>query len=421
MRFALTLLLASVVAASCTPSSGAPAPSDGSPFVTSPTDITSPASSPAVIRDLATALGLRENAFSYGIQPEDYDDDGWTDVLVIHHGGPKEILHNDAGTGLSVAAVLVDERHGRRDSHDCAWEDVDEDGMPDLYCTKGSQHGSVNRKWNELWIQGPPGVFVDRAAEYGVEDLLGRGRRATFLDLNHDRYPDLFVGNETLRRDGRPTPNRTFLNVDGERFREVRVGLTHEIGSECVQAVDLDGDGWDDLVLCGADRLTVFLRRHGRFVPRNGTFGVSPADAAWAHVEDLSGDGRLDIAVVKEASVQVQLGRRDGTFGPVVFHARLRAGHGLAIGDIDGRRGPDLLVVEGCVDDVNIPDLLLLNGGDGRGWTPAELPPVVGGCGDVAAAFDFDGDGWDEFFVGNGRPPPGPEQLLTMGDWQPPA
>jgi len=267
------------------------------------------------------------------VQPHDFDGDGWTDVLVIHHSGPKQVLHNDAGTALSVAAVLDDLRHERRDSHDCAWGDVDQDGAPDAYCAKGAQHGEV-RKWNELWMQGPTGVFEDRAAEYGVQDVWGRGRRPSFIDLDHDPYPDLFVGNETNRRDGRPTPNRTFLNVQGKRFREVRLGLTHEMGSECVQVVDIDGDGWDDLVLCGVERFSVFLRRGDRFVPRNTALGVSSEEAAWARVVDVSGDGRLDIVVVRKESARVQLGRADGAFGKVRSRARLEAGNGLAVGDI---------------------------------------------------------------------------------------
>ena len=36
-----------------------------------------------------------------------------------------------------------------------------------------------------------------------VVDMYGRGREATFIDSNHDAYPDLFVGNDFPRSDGR--------------------------------------------------------------------------------------------------------------------------------------------------------------------------------------------------------------------------
>jgi hypothetical protein len=52
------------------------------------------------------------------------------------------------------------------------------------------------------------------------------------------------------------------------------------------------------------------------------------------------------------------------------------------------------------------------------------VPPPGDGCGDIAAAFDWDGDGADEIMVlnGGGTSQPldldGPDQLLTFGDWQ---
>lgn len=417
----VAFLILLVLAAACTAASTASLPpsSQNTSPAPSGTD-SSPGATGSEIRDLGPALGLREDTFSYGVQPQDYDGDGWTDVLVIHHSGPKQLLRNDQGRGLSIATVLEDERHGRSDSHDCAWADVDRDGDPDVYCTKGAQRGRV-RKWNELWIQGPTGVFEDRAAEYRVEDHLGRGRRPVFLDLNGDRYPDLFIGNESHRRDGRPTPNRTFVNVGGERFQEVDVGLTLEIGSHCVQAVDVDVDGLDDLILCSDDALVIYLRRGDRFVPATAELGVSPDKAKWAIATDLNGDERPDLAVVRKDRAQVQLGEPGGTFGPVRWQADLEAGNALAVGDLDGLNGRDLLVVQGCLDDENVTDVVFLNRGDGTSFRPRPLTEGLGGCGDVAAAFDFDDDGRDEFYVLNGRPPPGSDQLLTMGDWQPPS
>ena len=43
-----------------------------------------------------------------------------------------------------------------------------------------------------------------------------------------------------------------------------------------------------------------------------------------------------------------------------------RVGHAVEIADIDGRAGADLLVVQGCVDGVNVDDLVPLNDGTAR-------------------------------------------------------
>jgi VCBS repeat protein len=374
------------------------------------------------IRDVGVDAGLDPQILSFGIQVRDYDDDGWDDLLLMHHSGPTQLMHNTGGGGFELATRLVDTIHEKKDRHDCAWGDVNQDGMDDIYCTKGAHLGTA-MKWNELWMQGPAGTYTDEAAAYGVTDRWGRGRLAAFIDLNHDAYPDLFVGNEYPRHDDKWSPDRTYLNVGGEFFTEVRMGLTREIGARCAQVLDVDGDGWDDLLLCGKIHLFVFLRKGGRFVQNASALGVAPEGARSARIARLDVNDRLDLVVVRQGQLEIQHGRRDGTFGPVRDRWLLRNGTGLAVGDVDGIHGNDILAVQGCVDGVNQPDSLFVNRGSDRGWYRMRLTGDVIGCGDVAAAIDFDRDGKDDFVVMNGRPiqgGKGPDQLLTAGDWTPP-
>ena len=131
----------------------------------------------------------------------------------------------------------------------------------------------------------------------------------------------------------------------------------------------------------------------------------------------------LDLVTVDVGHVTVRLRRTDGDLGHIVMSHRLRHGHGVAVGDIDGRNGQDILVVQGCVGNENEPDMLFLNDGTGRSWHRLTLARGVPGCGDVAASLDFDRDGKDDFVVLNGGGSngrldfPGPDQLLTMGTW----
>jgi len=71
------------------------------------------------------------------------------------------------------------------------------------------------------------------ARAWGVADVCGRGREVTFLNVNGDRWPDLFLGNQTPRDDpddpcnapGNTLPNemgKVFVNVRGDHFRYVR-------------------------------------------------------------------------------------------------------------------------------------------------------------------------------------------------------
>jgi hypothetical protein len=331
-------------------------------------------------------------------------------------------IDGGAPSGFVTSWRFHDDLHGRVDRHACAVSDVDLDGLRDVYCAKGARQGTV-RKWNELWIQEPDGTFTDRASEYRVEDVWGRGRIPLFLDLDHDRWPDLFVGNDAVRADGRPTPNRTFVGGKGG-FRQVRLGVTTEIGGRCAAAADYDANGWDDLLVCGDDRIHLFRRQASGFRDVTERSGLPPVAATAARFGDFDGDGRVDLVYLHERGVTVALQGRGRRFS-VARRLPLRHGHGLAVGDADGDRDQDIFVVQGCVNGRDEPDWFLRVGPEGT-FTPKRVARVPAGCGDTAEAFDFDGDGMDDFVVLNGggagetEGHRGPEQLLTFGDWRPP-
>ena len=380
------------------------------------------------VRDIGPLLGLRQHESSYQTVVTDMNGDGWDDFLIVHHGSrPAELFvtdhDGDRATGVHIAARFVDTIHGRLDRHGCAIGDVDLDELLDIYCTKGAQQG-LAKKWNELWMQGPPGTWTDRAGAWGVEDVWGRGRYPALLDLNSDEYPDLFVGNDIPRRDEHTTENRTFVNDGGERFREVDLGISLEVGANCVQVLDVDGDGTDDLLLCGKDETFLYLRQGAGFVRANDRFGVPTDKALGAWLDDLDGDGVLDLVLVHPKLLQIRLAGPDGRLTELVHTQPLGRGHGLAVGDLDGNGSPDVYAVDGCLDRVDMPDVLLLNDGGGRTWTPLEVPEPSDGCGDVAEMIDWDRDGAMDVLVlnGGGTSQPldldGPDQLLTLGDWQ---
>jgi hypothetical protein len=383
---------------------------------------------PAGFHDIGPAMGMASAASTYDADVHDLDDDGWMDLLISHHGHPAELFMNhhrgDEPHGLVSTATFVDSIHQRPDRHGCAIADVNLDGLDDVFCAKGARSGTA-QKWNELWIQGPAHTWSDAAASFGVEDVWGRGRFPAFIDLNHDAYPDLFIGNDMPRQDERRTPNRTYINVQGQRFEQVRMGVTREIGDTCTVTADLDDDGRMDLLICGRRQLFVFRRSKHEFRDVRERVGLPIVRSTAAAFGDLDSDGDLDLVTSTVHRLQVRLQRRDHTFGPVAARTTLQHGHGLALGDPDGDRDLDIFVVEGCVAAENQPDWLLVNDGTGRRFDLRSAERIDSGCGDTAVAIDVDRDGMDEFVVlnGGGKDQPldldGPTQVLTLGTWRP--
>lgn len=392
---------------------------------------TSTAAPTPELREIGGQLGMLQETGSWGTNAYDYDHDGWTDLWIGRHGtGPGMLYRNThaggASTGFVVAHQFVDTIHDRVDRHNCSLGDVNRDGLTDIFCAKGAQIGT-SKKWSELWIQGPKGEWTDRAHAYGVEDVWGRGRANTFIDLDHDKWPDLFVGNDIPRQDNHSTANRTYIDVSGADYQQVRLGVTKEEGAYCVQAVDENRDGWDDLLICGKEQVLLYRRIPGSGFRQVGPKLNVPVERSYAaRLIDVSGDGRTDLVIVTGHEVTVQLRKGDGSFTQPVFRRALTWGHGLAVGDIDGDGDRDLFVVQACADRVDQPDFLLKNDGTGRAFGVTKLPGLSDACGDAATSLDFDRDGKAEFVATNGGGPDqpldlhGPVQVFTMGTWQPP-
>ena len=241
------------------------------------------------------------------------------------------------------------------DPHGCAIADVDANGLGDVYCSRGADYGTL-RKRNHLWLQARAGDFVERAGAWGVTDPYGRGRHVVFLELDGDGRPDLFVGNEHPRANGRPSPNRTFVNVGGERFRQVRIGATAEVGARCAQCRRTTTAMAGTTCSCAASgRLYLYRNTRDREGDRRL---VDVARPAWRSTcrgrprrlarRPERRRGRRPGARPSRDGSRCAPGRGDGTFRRPVLDLAVAGRSSVAVGDLDGRRGPDLVLVRGC-------------------------------------------------------------------------
>ncbi|HEX7898867.1 MAG TPA: CRTAC1 family protein [Planctomycetota bacterium] len=177
----------------------------------------------------------------------DYDNDGFTDLLVLRgtwldRAGchPNSLLRND-GKGrfvdVTFAAGLGKVHYP---TETAAWADYDNDGDLDLYV--GNEHGEGQDAPGQLFRNEGDGTFTDVARPAGVENFR-YAKGVAWGDFDGDRYPDLYVSNL------RAQENRLYRNNRDGTFTDVArdLGVARPLSSYACWWWDVDNDGALDL------------------------------------------------------------------------------------------------------------------------------------------------------------------------------
>jgi hypothetical protein len=362
---------------------------------------------------MASTAGIAQSMRTYGAAVADYNGDGWPDIAM---SGAKDPAHIYLGSRRGHFSEPFPGMFPHLYRLGCSWGDANADRLVDLFCATSADSGT-DLKANELWVQQPDHSFVDQAALFGVADPLARGRHGVFVDVNRDGYQDLWIGNSNERPDGLPSTNRFLINDHGTRFVDrPSYGFDTDGGANVGPAGDLTDDGYPDLLSTSGGNLQLLRNDGGAgFTDVTGQVGLPPnMNDVW--IADLNADGRNDIAGVVQQEVDVYLQRPDGRFVLGYRRTGLDRPVGVAAGDVNGDGARDLYVVEGVQGGTNVPDVMLVNGGDGTSFSPMAIPETDQGAGDAVVPIDYDRNGLTDFLVLNGRPWPysGPVQLIAF-------
>ena len=242
----------------------------------------------------------------------DADGDGLLDLFVVedpYEGGSSRLYRNLGGLrfeDVTEAVGLPLDIGGLG----LATGDINLDGHADLFV------GGDNRLFvgdGERFSEAPSEVFEWEA--FGDEDLVAG---AVMGDVTGDGWPDLVVGhhyNSTVDA-GEEVPVRLYVNRTREPGATPQlVDVTADAGlvglptkAPDVRLVDLDNDGWPDLVTtasAGAGREPAVFRHSGE-VDENGIprFAAPPGlgnPHYWISgpVADVDRDGRVDLLLVE--------------------------------------------------------------------------------------------------------------------------
>jgi Tfp pilus assembly protein PilF len=322
--------------------------------------------------DVTAKAGLSGVGAGFGCAAGDFDNDGKTDLAVCETEGVR-LFHNDGGGKFTD----VTEKVGIRREKDCitaSFVDYDHDGDLDLYLTFAPAKPANTRK-NKLWRNNGNSTFADVSVESGLDmDATGAGVAVT--DFNNDRAIDFVVA-------GGAKGASIYLNPREGKFTHLPVidfaaeKLPPAVG---VAVFDFDKDGWMDLLFthAGAPGITLWRNVQGKKLER-----VALPDFDWKQgwgvtCLDYDNDGWLDLAAVGEGAYggEIRLLRNLGDAGWAdvtkqvqLDSVKLKQPRALAVADLKGDGGPDLVVTQ-----EEAPPVLLQNVGANRNhWMQVDL------------------------------------------------
>jgi hypothetical protein len=184
----------------------------------------------------------------------DFDNDGWPDIFVACDSTPSLLFHNNHNgtfSEIGVSAGVAFNGDGREQAGMGAYAaDYDGDGSLDIIRTNFSDDTPT------LYHNNGDGTFTDVTDETGLgssTQLLGWG--ATFVDVDNDGWPDIFLANGHVYPEVDGKGFRTtfrerkalYLNQRNGRFKDISLnsgpGISTPFNSRGVATADFDGDG----------------------------------------------------------------------------------------------------------------------------------------------------------------------------------
>ena len=347
-----------------------------------------------------------EGLFGMGVAVGDYDNDGFSDLMVL--GYDRSILYrnNRDGTFSDVTAKAGVANRAKWGSS-AAWFDYDNDGKLDLVIANYVDWSPDNNIWCGEQKPGYRGYCHPNKFQ---------GQKPTLYHNNGDG---------------------TFTDVTASS----KVGLKASSGLGIV-TFDFDNDGWQDIFIANdANPNFLFRNNHdGTFSEMALLAGIALSDNGKAEAgmgtdaADMNGDDRLDVFIthldLEHARLYRNLG--DGSFEDSTFAARLGyatfrySGFGVCFIDYDNDGARDIFMANGHIlDNVELyhaetryaePKLIYRNNGRGLFENKSDslgpdlaLPRVSRG----SAVADLDNDGDLDILVSNNGQQP--QLLLNEG------
>ena len=236
--------------------------------------------------------------------------------------------------------------------------DYNNDGCMDIFFTNGAAMPSLQKTGaqysNRLFRNNCNGTFTDVTEKAGLAGH-GYSMGVAVGDYDNDGYPDIFVAGVNRNILYHNRGDGTFEDVTAKAHLEGIEPHYGKLWSVAAAWVDIDNDGWLDLVV------TNYVQWDPKLEPRCGT----PQHPLYC-----------DPAAYHGTPDQMFRNNHDGTFTDITessgIGAQIGRGMGAAIADYDGDGLPDIFVANDTV-----PNFLLHNLGRGKFEEVAMLAGVA--------------------------------------------
>jgi hypothetical protein len=358
-----------------------------------------------------------EGHYGQGVAVGDFDNDGYPDLYVTGYG--RAILYHNNGNGtftdVTAKAGVADEGGW---STSAGWFDYDKDGWVDLVVTNYIDWSPKNNIWCgerrpgyrsychpgnykgqriKLYHNNHDGTFSDVSDASGVGKPEAKGMGVVLADFNNDGWPDIAIANDSW-------PNFLFINKHNGTFEDVSLvsGFAasedgrYEAGMG-IDAVDVDGDGWQDLYVTHLDFELNRLYRNsqdGTFTDETFRSGIGNKAVLMSGVAmkflDYDNDGWNDILQANGSMLDnVALYHSEVSYKePLLMFRNISKGHFEKVSESLGPAFMQPIVARGLATadydndgDIDIvtnnrgayPSLLRNDGGNANHWLTIQL------------------------------------------------
>jgi cbb3-type cytochrome oxidase subunit 3 len=337
--------------------------------------------------DVSQQSGLAGIKGGLNIIQADYNNDGFTDILVLRGAWmqefgkqPVSLLRNN-GDGTFTDVTLESGIISFNPTQTATWADFNNDGWLDLFIgmeTTSPEHPHPAK----LFINNHDGSFTEVSHQAGC-DIVCYAKGVVSADYNNDGWPDIFIssldGNKTLLKNKAVKSNiPLFENATHEAGLDLKMTYTFP-----TWFWDYDNDGWPDIFVCG-------------YLFNGSLAKTSAAEALHMPLGDVS-------------KMYLYHNNQDGTFSDVSRGMGLDRpvfAMGSNFGDMDNDGWPDMYLGTGNPDLKSlVPNRMFKNMG-GREFVDVTNSARLGNLqkGHGVSFADMDNDGDQDIFIEVGGP-----------------